>query len=119
MNQAPGEDRLFELVLYLVSCARLTLDEPPVYGSLRLVEGASRLVEAAAALDGLEVDDFLRQGRESIEREKLRMIEDYDGYKSWLTDLLTEFAAEAARRNLEESSSEAYPPPLEGGVAAE
>ncbi|MCY4085704.1 MAG: DUF6092 family protein [Actinomycetia bacterium] len=111
MSHTPAEDRLFEIVLYLVSCARLTIDEPPIYGSLRLVESASRLVTAAAEIEGLDVDDFLREGRGSIEREKLRMIEDAEGYTSWLTGLLTEFAAEAARRNLGESAAEPLSPP--------
>ncbi len=100
MSDKAAEDRLFELVLYLVSSARLALDETPIYGSLRLVEGASRLVEAAAAL-GIEADEFLTRGRDSIEGNKLKMIEDHEGYHAWLTDLLREFAAEAARRNLD------------------
>lgn len=105
MSETSGEDRLFELVLYLISSARLTLDEPPIYGSLRLVEGASRLVDAASELDGIDVDEFLAGGRESIEDNKLKMINDHEGYHTWLTGLLSEFAAEAARRNLGEPSS--------------
>ena len=47
MIETRPEDRLFELVAYLVSCARLSLDEPQIYGSFRLVEAVVRLVEAA------------------------------------------------------------------------
>lgn len=96
------ENRLFELVAYLVSCSRLSLDEPPIYGSFRLVEAVGRLVDAAAAL-GIPVDPEIRKARESIEANKLLMIDDHDGYRRWLDGLLAEIAAEATRRNLDTS----------------
>lgn len=99
MSETGREDKLFELVVYLVSCARLSLDEPQIYGSFRLIEGVSRLVEVASEL-GLEVDDEVIAARDSIEREKLRMIDDHEGYRAWLDTLLAEVAAEAARRNV-------------------
>ena len=106
MSQTPGDDRLFELVLYLISSARLTLDEPPIYGSLRLIEGASRLVESAPELGDVDVDDFVAAARESIDGNKLKMINDHEGYREWLTGFLSEFAAEAARRNLGDTSTD-------------
>lgn len=99
MSETAREDKLFELVAYLVSCARLSLDEPQIYGSFRLIEGVSRLVEVASEL-GIEVDDEVIAARDSIEREKLRMIDDHEGYRTWLDALLAEVAAEAARRNV-------------------
>ena len=100
MKDARPEDRVFELVLYLVTCALLTLDEPLIYGSFRLIEGADRLIEAAVGIPGIDVDDFLRDQKEIIEREKLRMINDPEGYRASLAGLATEFASEAVRRNL-------------------
>lgn len=102
VSDTAPENRLFELVAYLVSCARLSLDEPQIYGSFRLAEGVVRLVEAARAL-GLAIDDEVLAIRDSIDREKLRMIDDQEGYRAWLDGLLAEVAAEAARRNLEQS----------------
>jgi hypothetical protein len=93
------ENRLFELVAYLVSCARLSLDEPPVYGSFRLVEAVGRVVDAADAL-GIPVDDEIRAARSQIEENKLRIVDDRDGYRIWLDGLLAGVAAEATRRNL-------------------
>lgn len=94
------ESRLFELVAYLVSCSRLSLDEPPIYGSFRLIEAVGRLVDAADAL-GIAVDSEIRNAREQIEANKLLIIDDHDGYRAWLDGLLTEVAAEATRRNLD------------------
>jgi hypothetical protein len=102
MSETPPEHRLFEFVTYCVACARLSLDEPQIYGSFRLVEAVVRLVEVARAL-GLTVDDEIIAVRDSIEREKLRMIEDHDGYRRWLDELLASVAAEATRRNLEQT----------------
>lgn len=99
MIETAPEDRLFELVAYLVACARLTLDEPQIYGSFRLVEAVVRLVEAAQAI-GVAVDEEILAARDSIQREKMRMIEDHDGYRAWLDGLLAEVAREATRRNL-------------------
>jgi hypothetical protein len=103
LSDAPPGDALFELILYLVSCARLSLDEPPIYGSFRLVEGASRLIEAAARGADFAPDRLLLECREAIEREKLKVIDDRDGYREWLDGLLQQMAAEATRRNLSQA----------------
>ncbi len=104
MSEPRAESRLFELVLYLVSCARLALDEPPIYGSFRLLEGASRLIETAQEVWRSDVDELLLGVRETIEREKLRMIEDHDGYREAVDLLVRDLAAEATRRNIEQPS---------------
>jgi hypothetical protein len=92
---------LFELVLYLVSCARLALDEPPIYGSFRLLEGASRLVATAEEVWDLEVDELLLRARETIEREKMRMIEDHEGYRQAVDLVVRDLSADAVRRTVE------------------
>ncbi len=104
MSELRAQSRLFELVLYLVSCARLALDEPPIYGSFRLLEGASRLIETAQKVWGSDVDELLLGVRETIDREKLRMIEDHDGYRETVDLLVRDLAAEATRRNIEQPS---------------
>jgi Family of unknown function (DUF6092) len=102
--QTSRENRLFELVAYLVSCSRLSLDEPPIYGSFRLIEAVGRLVDAAEAL-GIPVDREILDARDSIEANKLRMIDDHDGYRTWLDGLLADIAAEARRRNVDASTA--------------
>ena len=93
---------LFDFVLYLVTCARLHLDEKPIYGAFRMIEGASRLIEAAENLPGWgETDAFLSEQRAAIEANKARMTVDKDGFRGWLSDLAREMAAEATRRNLD------------------
>ena len=95
----PGEI-VFDLVLYLVTCARLNLDEKPIYGAFRLIEGASRLIEATEELTGAPADPFLVEQRAAIERNKARMTLDKQGFGDWLGDLARDMATEATKRNL-------------------
>ena len=100
-QDADPREFLFDFVLYLVTCARLHLDEKPIYGAFRMIEGASRLIEAAEDLPGWEVDGFLAEKRAAIEANKARMTVDKDGFRDWLSDLARDLAAEATRRNLD------------------
>jgi hypothetical protein len=91
------DEALFEHALYLVASARDCLDEPLVYGPFRMVEGVSRLIER------IREDEFLNAAKEQIDREKYEVMGDRERFAAWLDDLLRGFAAEAKRRNLEES----------------
>jgi len=87
-------DPFFDHTLYLVASARDCLDEPLIYGPLRLVEGVSRLIEA------LPDDEFLQEQKRVIDAEKWQVMGDRDQFAAWLDELLRQFAAEAKRRNL-------------------
>src|SRR6185436_3081018 len=93
------ETTLFELVLYLVACARLAVDENLGLASFRLIEGASRLIDAAADLGGPN-DAFLTAELPVIDEEKLRVMHDLDGYVAALDEIQARFIEEAKRRNL-------------------
>lgn len=95
MTADTDSPRLFEFVLYLVSCSRLSLEEPTIYGSFRLIEGASRLI---AMLDPDGKDAFLAGARREIEEHKLFMVDRHEDYTAFLDDLLRDVVAEAKRR---------------------
>jgi hypothetical protein len=92
------DDPFFELAVYLVASARLTLEEPIVYGSFRLVEAAIRTIDAGKATNA-GTDSFLAEQRAQLEAGKLRLVDDPDGYADWLDEVLQAFTAEAALRN--------------------
>jgi hypothetical protein len=96
----PEGESLFEIVTYLISAARLSLDEAPRYGSLRFLVGASRLIAAADAMDGVEVDDTLREWKRSTDENLLKVMNFYPEYVEWLGDLTREVAQEATERSL-------------------
>jgi hypothetical protein len=92
VGQAPEAG--FEQVVYLLASARMALDEPILYASFRLLEGASRTIDVHVG-----EDTFLDALRAEIEETKLRMIDDAPGYVDWLDDVLRRIVAEAKRRN--------------------
>jgi Family of unknown function (DUF6092) len=96
----PEAESLFEIVSYLISAARLSIDEAPRYGSARLLVGAVRLIAAAEALDGVEVDDTLREWKEAMDANLMKVMNFYPEYVQWLGDLTREVAEEVTNRNL-------------------
>jgi len=100
MKSQQPENPLFAVALYLVASARDCLDEPLIYGPFRIVEGVSRLVDAATEIPGLPRDDFLIDLKRSIDENKYAIMADRGAFTSWLGDLLARCAAESKRRNL-------------------
>lgn len=105
MSDPKPADPFFDFILYLVTAARVSLDERAIYGSFRLIEGASRLIEALNGIPGYEPDEFLKDQRESIDQNKARMMLDEEGYRAWLTDLAAELASAAVRRSFQVEES--------------
>jgi hypothetical protein len=93
-----GESPLFDPLVYLVASARDCLDGPILYAALRMVESASRLVEAMEEA-GLPEDGFLSVAKRQIDAEKESVMADREAFVAWLDRLLAAFAAEAKRRN--------------------
>lgn len=65
------EDPHFKLLSFLISSARGCVDEPELYGSLRLIDAASRLIDVMEE-EGLVNEDLLKL-RDLI-REKMDLI---------------------------------------------
>ncbi len=86
----------FRLATFLVTAARDVVDEPAIYGPFRMVDAVDRLIA------GVFDDDFLRELKPELEREKQKVMTDRDAFVRWLDDLAARFAAEARRRNLAE-----------------
>lgn len=94
-------ESLFEIVSYLITAARLTLDEAPRNGSARLLVGAVRLIEAAEAKGDGELDDTLREWRAAMDENLMKVMNFYPDYERWLGELTREVAEEVTRRNLD------------------
>jgi hypothetical protein len=97
----PEAESLFEIVSYLICAARLSLDEAPRHGSARLLVGAVRLIAAAEAMQGVDVDDTLRDWKRSMDENVMKVMNLYPEYVTWLSDLTREVADEVTGRNLE------------------
>ena len=63
-------DALFELATYLIASARDCLEEPLIYGPLRMIVGVEKIIEMGG-LDPSLRDEFLESKRGTIAKETL------------------------------------------------
>jgi Family of unknown function (DUF6092) len=89
---------VFDVVAFLLSSARLSLDEAPRYASIRLLMAVRRLLasDAAAALDDPVLDAWNR----AIDENLLKSMDRYPEYAEWLGELARSVAEETVARNL-------------------
>jgi hypothetical protein len=88
-----SDERVFDLVAFLVSAADLTLVESPRSGAARLLIAASRLI------DSFETDDpFLRDLKAAIDENVVKVMWDYDGLVRWLGETSGRIGEEALAR---------------------
>lgn len=92
------EGEAFELVVYLASAAELTLLEPELYGSFRLVDAASRLLGPLSERAPASRRAFYEQLRTEIDRRKVLMMSDKDAYVEFVRGLPATLAAELKSR---------------------
>lgn len=93
-----GERHLFELSLFLLTAARGCVDEPKMYGPLRLVDALSRLVDIYSKTDKLEPDPFLLKAKEEIDTKKYLVMASEDDFVAFIDSLIVRFADEMKRR---------------------
>jgi hypothetical protein len=80
----------FAYLAFLAISARNCVEEPKLYGPLRLVDGASRLIEIMEKA-GIE-DPFFHEIKEKIDRDKYSVMSDRDQFIKFLDDLTIDFS---------------------------
>lgn len=98
-NRTLTEERVFGLATYLLTSARGCIDEPRLYGPLRLVEAVSRLISLAEGADGSTRDEFLFRAKDKIDANKHLVMESEERFVKFLDDLLVEFTQELKKRS--------------------
>lgn len=93
-----SEEEAFELIVYLVSAAELTLLEPELYGSFRLIDAASRLLAPLTERGPASRRAFYEALRDDIDRRKVLMMSDRDTYVEFVRELPGVLAAELKSR---------------------
>lgn len=86
----------FRYLCYLASSAVGLVDEPKLYGPLRLVDAAERLIGIMEEL-GLG-DPFLGNLRLHLAREKEKVMTDEEGFLAFLQELVDKLSAELLRQ---------------------
>ena len=86
MHEIGLEEKIFELVGYMVTSGRNLLDETPLYGPFRLVDAASRLI---SLLEDEEIISFrLSTIRERIDAGKYSVMTSPGEFRTFLDSLV-------------------------------
>jgi hypothetical protein len=85
----------YELITFLLTSARGCVDEPKIYGPLRLLDGTKRLIDLLEARE--MADDFLRHLNVKIEEAENVVLRDEKRFVQLLDDLVVDMAREVAR----------------------
>lgn len=86
MNRVKLEERVFELVGYMVTSGRNLLNETPLYGPFRLVDATSRLI-AILEEEGVG-SDRLQAMRTEIDAGKYSVMSGVKEFESFLDSLV-------------------------------
>ena len=83
-SKAHTEDQAFKLLAFLVTGARLCVDQPEDYGTFRLIDGACGLLSFLLESDEAQERDFYAKLRRDIEDNKLLLLTDEEAYAEFL-----------------------------------
>lgn len=96
MDKERFKNGLFELFSFLIASASGCVKEPKLYGPLRLIDGASRLI-VILEKEGL-TDEFLLRMRKKIEDKRYTVMSSKDEFTKFLNDLTLDLADELKKR---------------------
>lgn len=80
---------LLKLFCYIITSARGCVEEPKLYGPLRLLDSMERIITLLDN-EGL-ANDFLRKERAKIEENKYLLMQDEKGFTKFLNELVIDF----------------------------
>lgn len=99
VEKPPLNDFVFGLAVSLLTSARGCMDEPKVYGPLRLIEALSALTNIYD-YDVLEKDEFLLNAKNEIDSKLVpAVMQSEEDFKKMLDDLIRRFTIELKKRN--------------------
>ena len=81
---------LFELTGYMLTSARGLIDEPQLYGPLRLLDGVSRLCGILEKEDS-GYGDFFSELKAKIDEKKFTVMTDEDAFIGMMDDVVLSF----------------------------
>jgi hypothetical protein len=100
-----SEDEAYELLAHLLASAEICTFEPTYYGPFRLLDAASRLMEAmlrhSTSSDTAWLEDFKRE----VDQKKHWMMWDRPGYFQFLNEVGGDIAEQLERREANRETS--------------
>lgn len=95
-----NENQAMQLLAFLTSSAEISLQEPVHYGTLRLIDAASRMIGFMLDNGAPDPDGFYQQLKDEIDTKKLWSMWDQPAYFQFLRETPAKVAAEMARRDV-------------------
>jgi nitroreductase len=92
------KNRIFEMAVFLLTSAQISLNEPQTYPSLRLLDAAGRLTNLYSKDEALGVDEFLFKAREKIDANKHKAMASEKEFAKFIDEMVVEFSDELQRR---------------------
>jgi len=89
--------KLFDLVGYMLTSARGLVDEPPLYGPFRLLDGVSRLCDILTQ-EGSEDEPFYKDLKTKIDERKYSVMSDTDSFIDLMDELVLDFTSKLKKR---------------------
>jgi hypothetical protein len=93
-----GNEFLFEIAVFLATSARGCVDEPPLYGPLRLIDALSKLADLPRHAPGLNDDAFLRHVKAEIDEKADLLMLNPEEFVRFLDELIHQFVLELKKR---------------------
>jgi hypothetical protein len=94
-----SSEYIYDLATYMLTSARGCIEEPLLYGPLRLIEALSRLVAISQYAPCVKKDEFLLAAKKKIDQNKYTVMQSEEEFTKFLDSLIKEFTAELKRRN--------------------
>lgn len=91
------EEQALQLIAFLTSAAEISIHEPTYYGTFRLIDGASRLINSMLENDPQRSAEFLRELKTELDTKKVWMMWDREAYFDFLRATPAMVAAEVKR----------------------
>ena len=98
-----SEDEAYELLAHLVASAEICTFEPYYYGTFRLIDAASRLMDSMLKNGSNGSRHWLEDFKQEVDEKKVWMMWDREGYFEFLREATGKVAAELKRRKTLES----------------
>lgn len=93
-----ADEATFEFATFLATSARGCIEEPALYGSLRLLDALSRFVEFCRETGLHTPDPFLEQAKKIVDENSDLIMSGPERFKQFTDGLVRNFAREIKRR---------------------
>ena len=98
MQSSELRTRILEYIAYLAASARNSIEEPHIYGSFRLIDAISRLIDLLKYIPSVKEDSFLEELKKFIDAKKYVMMFNTQEYLAFLDEVVLKVVRELKKQ---------------------